>query len=200
LRKDLCVDPFEPGPQPAGRAPAPGRLGAVQAFGNTFWDLEAGGGDVWADPQGYRTWLAVRGFDAAAVTSEDRDEAVALREALRDLARRNHAGVPPGGRELGVLDHAARRTALRVRFDPLPRHEPAAGTGHLAAISLVVGIVAEAMADGSWPRMKACPGPHCGWMFWDGSRNRSSQWCSMRVCGNRVKGRAFRARQRDATA
>jgi predicted RNA-binding Zn ribbon-like protein len=82
-----------------------------------------------------------------------------------------------------------------VRFDPRPRHEPA-GDGPDAALGLVLGVLAEAMADGSWGRMKACPGPHCGWLFHDASRNRSSQWCSMRLCGNRVKGREFRARRR----
>jgi predicted RNA-binding Zn ribbon-like protein len=46
--------------------------------------------------------------------------------------------------------------------------------------------------------MKACPGPHCGWAFHDHSRNRSGQWCSMQICGNRTKGATFRQRQRTA--
>jgi predicted RNA-binding Zn ribbon-like protein len=29
----------------------------------------------------------------------------------------------------------------------------------------------------------------CGWLFYDTSRNRSRQWCSMRGCGNRAKAR-----------
>jgi predicted RNA-binding Zn ribbon-like protein len=52
------------------------------------------------------------------------------------------------------------------------------------------------MADGTWGRVKACPGPHCGWLFYDASKNRSRQWCSMAICGNRVKSREFRARRR----
>ena len=27
----------------------------------------------------------------------------------------------------------------------------------------------------------------CGWLFYDTSRNRTRQWCSMRGCGNRAK-------------
>ena len=42
------MDRFDPGRQPAGRAPAPGRLGLVQAFLNSFWDLDAHGAEVWA--------------------------------------------------------------------------------------------------------------------------------------------------------
>jgi predicted RNA-binding Zn ribbon-like protein len=79
----------------------------------------------------------------------------------------------------------------RLRFGPGgPRHE--AGD----PIDLTLAVVAEAMADGTWSRLKACPGPHCGWTFYDSSRNRSSQWCSMAICGNRVKGHAFRERRR----
>jgi predicted RNA-binding Zn ribbon-like protein len=197
LRKDVRVDPLDPGPQPAGRSPAPGRLGAAQAFGNAFWDVAAGGRDAWSDVDGYRAWLSARGWDCRAVGETERLQALDVREALRGLARRNHEGLPPTGPALRVLDAAACRAPVVVRFDPAPRHQPV-GDGHEGALGLVLGIVAEAMADGTWSRLKACPGPHCGWMFWDGSRNRSSQWCSMRVCGNRVKGQAFRARRRGA--
>jgi predicted RNA-binding Zn ribbon-like protein len=198
------VDRFAPGRQPSGRTPAPGRLGLVQAFVNAFWDLDAGGADAWPDAAAYGRWLGARGFGDRAVSDADRARAIALREALRGLARRHHddPGPPAGAPELAVLDAAAARAGatLRVRFgaDGTPRHA-AAGDGPDAALALVLGVVAEAMADGTWSRCKACPGPHCGWLFYDGSRNRSRQWCSMQICGNRVKGREFRARQRRET-
>jgi predicted RNA-binding Zn ribbon-like protein len=199
------VDRFDPGRQPSGRAPAPGRLGLVQAFTNSFWDLDGGGADEWADLAGFRRWLAARGFVTGRAAGEaDRARAIELREALRGLARRHHDGPanPRGAPELAVLDALGRRGALHVRFaagDGGPRHEPA-GEGPDAALALVLGVVAEAMAAGTWSRLKACPGPHCGWLFYDGSRNRSRQWCSMQLCGNRVKGREFRARRRDGGA
>ena len=43
-----------------------------------------------------------------------------------------------------------------------------------------------------WERLKACP--QCGWSFYDYSRNRSATWCSMSLCGNRLKTRAYRRR------
>lgn len=184
------VDRFDPGPQPSGRTPAPGRLGLVQAFVNSFWDLDGGGADLWVDAAGYRGWLAARGFAPSA----DREGAIALREALRGLARRHHDAPhapPPDAPELAVLD--AYGVTLRLRFDPTPRHESD------DALALVLGVVAEAMADGTWTRLKTCPGPHCGWLFYDASRNRSRHWCSMQLCGNRVKGREFRARRRTHT-
>jgi predicted RNA-binding Zn ribbon-like protein len=196
-----AVDRFSPGRQPSGRTPAPGRLGLVQAFTNSFWDLDAAGADMWADLAGYREWLARRGFDGPAAGERDRVRAVTLREAIRALARGHHDArdaAAPAAEPLAVLDDLARTAPLHLRFDPAPRHEPD-GTGPDAALGLVLGVVAEAMAEGTWSRLKACPGPHCGWLFYDASRNRSSQWCSMRLCGNRVKGREFRARRRGAT-
>jgi predicted RNA-binding Zn ribbon-like protein len=58
----------------------------------------------------------------------------------------------------------------------------------------VLAIVAEAMAEGTWSRLKACREHSCEWAFYDRSRNRSGVWCSMEGCGNRAKARAFRER------
>lgn len=201
MRNHGGVDRFDPGRQPSGRTPAPGRLGLVQAFTNAFWDLDGGGADAWDDARAYARWLRARGFAAAHVTEADRERAIALREALRRDARAHHddpAAVPARG-DLAILNAAARRAPLLVAFgaDGSATHVPA-GDGPDAALALVLGVVAEARADGRWSRVKACPGPHCGWVFYDASRNRSRQWCSMEICGNRVKGREFRARRRGA--
>ncbi|AZU62422.1 CGNR zinc finger domain-containing protein [Neobacillus mesonae] len=40
-------------------------------------------------------------------------------------------------------------------------------------------------------RVSQCEGDHCGWLFFDTSRNRSRRWCSMADCGNRAKARRF---------
>jgi predicted RNA-binding Zn ribbon-like protein len=202
-----CVDPFDPGRQPSGRTPAPGRLGLVQAFANSFWDLDAGGADAWGDAAAYGRWLDARGFDGREATEADRVRAIALREALRRMALAHHDApdAPPAAPDLAVLDEAAARAPLHLRFmaageaGGAAAHHLPAGAGPDAALGLVHGVVAEALADGRWTRMKACPGPHCGWLFYDGSRNRSRQWCSMQLCGNRVKGREFRARRRMQT-
>jgi len=38
-------------------------------------------------------------------------------------------------------------------------------------------------------RIKQCS--NCGWIFVDNSKNSSRRWCSMEICGNRVKARRF---------
>jgi predicted RNA-binding Zn ribbon-like protein len=196
------VDRFDPGPQPAGRAPAPGRLAYLQAFLNSFWDLEHHGRDLWATPRDYGAWLAGRGFDPSA-GPEDLETAVELREALRALALANHDRRPergpwPGAGE--VVDRIAARVAPDAALVPRlgnggARLDPTRD-GCDGALALALGVALVAQAEGTWPRMKACPHARCGWVFYDHSRNRSSQWCSMRICGNRTKGELFRARRR----
>ncbi len=44
-------------------------------------------------------------------------------------------------------------------------------------------------------RVRACPGPGCGWLFLDRSGRR--RWCTMATCGNRAKARRFAARRRE---
>ena len=63
------------------------------------------------------------------------------------------------------------------------------------ALAVIAVIVAAAQVDGSWGRLKACPGRDCGWVFYDRSRNQSSSWCSMSVCGQREKAREYRKRK-----
>lgn len=43
-------------------------------------------------------------------------------------------------------------------------------------------------------RIKQCVGDHCGWLFFDTTKNRQRRWCEMEVCGNRAKQKAHRAR------
>ena len=52
-----------------------------------------------------------------------------------------------------------------------------------------------AQETGEWDRLKVCLSDECLWAFYDRSRNRSRHWCSMDVCGNRAKTRAYRAKR-----
>ena len=52
------------------------------------------------------------------------------------------------------------------------------------------------LLDADFSRIKQCHGNHCGWLFYDTTKNKSRQWCDMSVCGNRAKASALRARIR----
>jgi predicted RNA-binding Zn ribbon-like protein len=44
--------------------------------------------------------------------------------------------------------------------------------------------------------IRACANPECRWLFLDTSKNHSRRWCVMKVCGNRMKARRFKAQHR----
>jgi predicted RNA-binding Zn ribbon-like protein len=175
---------------------APGELGLVQRFVNTA-DLDQGT-DRLQDDAGFSGWLAESGLARPEATfgPGDRERVVAFRESLRALLLANH-GDDPDRDAVEVPTRAARDAPLVVAFDAggTARLTPAqAGVdGVLAAL---LAIVARAQAEGTWPRLKACPNDSCRWAFYDRSRNRSRTWCAMSVCGNRAKARSYRARHR----
>lgn len=159
-------------------------------------ELEAGSDEL-ADARGLVRWLSAHGLAGghARATDADAVEARALREALRNLMRANNGDPADRVAAAALLDASGRRAALAVRFDSgsirlVPRERGVPG-----ALGIVLGAAGEAMADGSWRRAKACRSDTCRWAFVDHSRNQSRQWCSMSVCGNRAKARAFRERR-----
>jgi predicted RNA-binding Zn ribbon-like protein len=166
-------------------APAPGRLALVQRFANTI--DEEHGREVLHSPEQLRLLLVELGLldRMARVGPRELARAHDLRDAIRALALANN----------GVSTDASLEAQLVVRVDdahallaPLQRDVD-------GALAELIGIVYTAMADGSWARLKACRSQLCKWLFYDRSRNRSAVWCSMAVCGNRTKTRAYRARR-----
>lgn len=70
-------------------------------------------------------------------------------------------------------------------------------TGLTAAILGPITVSAMALlVHADLSRIKQCRGSHCGWLFFDSTKNKSRQWCDMSVCGNRAKASALRARIR----
>jgi predicted RNA-binding Zn ribbon-like protein len=174
----------------AGAEPAPGRLALVERFVNTV-DHEHGR-EMLSSPERLRDVLELeRGVRTGTA---DLRRALEVREALRSLALANNGGAADP-RAAAVLEDAAVRCRLVIRFDAgEARLEPASRTVD-GALAELVGIVQTAMADGTWPRLKACRRDVCHWLFYDRSRNRSAVWCQMAVCGNRVKTKAYRERR-----
>lgn len=185
-------------PQPGGRRPAPGRLALAQAFLNTHYGPAGGhGGEVLAGPGALSAWLAAHGLAGgdARLTSHDLDRALAVREGLRALAFANN-GESLEASAIDAMRRASEGVGAQIRIEPAgPRFVTDPTNGIDAAIGAILAVTARAMIDGTWQRLKACPGRHCGWAFYDHSRNGSARWCSMKVCGDREKARAYYRRK-----
>jgi predicted RNA-binding Zn ribbon-like protein len=179
---------------PGGREPAPGSLRVVQAFVNTV-DREHGP-DLFDDAAGLEEWLE-RHLLPARIGPGDLEAAREVREALRALLLANN-GEPHDPGAQAVLERAARRARLEPAFPPDGAALVPHATGLDAALGRILAAAFAAMLDGSWQRLKACPREVCGWAFYDRSTNASATWCSMRVCGGRVKAGAYYRRRRAA--
>jgi predicted RNA-binding Zn ribbon-like protein len=182
--------------QPGGRESAPEPLALVQDFLNTL-DLEGeveqlgGVGEL-------RAWLTERGLldRVARVSDDDLERALAVRAGLRELAMAN-ADLPVDHAPIRALNLALDPALLQARFDPAGgwRLDPGR-PGVEGALARLAAVVIDAMGDGTWTRLKPCRNHDCRWLFYDHSTNRSGTWCSMAMCGNRLKARAYRRRHR----
>jgi predicted RNA-binding Zn ribbon-like protein len=188
-------------PQPGGRPPAPGQLALLQAFLNSHFDLvDHWGADLLASRGGLRSWLGDRGLVERRDRLHDSDVARALtvREALRQLIASGSGAAPPLSQDAQQrLNAAIAEASFGLRLTGAgPRLVPAGARPVDRALGVLLAIATSAILDRSWSRLKACPGHHCGWVFYDLSRNNSGRWCSMTVCGGREKSRAHYRRHR----
>lgn len=179
----------------SGTRAAPGDLEVLRGFLNTY-EVED---ERDLGPGGMSEWLAERGLLQVGETLDEaaHDRAVTFREALRDVLEIDHDRAREAA-ALELLNATSLTAPLTVRFDSADSASlvPLSG-GVDGAIARLLGIAFASIEQGTWARMKTCKRDSCRWVFYDHSRNRSSNWCSMEVCGNRTKVERFRGRQRE---
>jgi predicted RNA-binding Zn ribbon-like protein len=176
--------------------PAPGSLDLIRLFLNTT-DLEEGT-DEFDTAACARSWLLEHDLlrRTGTVGERDRQRLIEMREAIRALAYANNAG-PLSVYELARLNREAATTSLVPVFRGGDEFELISHKRDVSgAMSALLAVVCEAMRDRTWSRLKACRTASCQWAFYDSSRNRTGTWCSMAICGNRAKTRAYRQRQK----
>ncbi|MBE1534902.1 CGNR zinc finger domain-containing protein [Actinomadura algeriensis] len=175
----------------------------LRDFVNTL-NIDAGTEGL-ATPADLAGWLEESALVPSGTVASDGDlgVAIALREGLRTAMLGHHRGAAADGTGVpelpGELEDALGVLPLRVTLaaGPRPALRPAAAPDTAAAgLARVAAAIADASADGTWPRLKVCHEDTCLWAFLDTSKNRSRAWCTMSTCGNRTKTRAYRARRR----
>ena len=178
------------------RQEAPGELEHVRAFVNTL-DLDRASEQL-ASATDLGDWLISHGLAPAGTraTRADLRRARELRESIRSVLLAHTAGTPAPPEAVRTFDQIAARARLTLRFDERggARLEPVAANVD-GALGRLLRIIQDAIADGTWPRMKACREHTCEWAFYDHTKNRSGTWCTMQVCGNRTKARSYRERR-----
>ncbi|WP_134686965.1 CGNR zinc finger domain-containing protein [Brevibacillus migulae] len=139
------------------------------------------------------------------IDAEARKRLGELREAMRRMIEDlvHDVGYEPA--DLAVVNQAL---ALAPSHPQLVKGE-AVGF-HLEQISsvpgwpLVTSQIAASFADflvhEDIRRLKICDNQDCCWIFYDESRNRVRRWCEDKTCGNLMKVRRFRERQKTRAA
>jgi predicted RNA-binding Zn ribbon-like protein len=176
------------------------QIDLVRDYVNTL-DYETGI-DTIASPDELATWFSEQGLvdDLVDPTEQEHSDALALREAIRELLLANNGVEADSAAASKTLEEAGRDARLGVRFEngrPVLAPEDDGARG---ALGRIVAAVAELAPTDEWKRLKSCRDEHCRVAFYDKSRNRSRAWCSMEVCGNREKARSFRARHAGSAA
>ena len=160
---------------------------------------------AWSQHAGILTGDDVRALLSGATCCPDSAAAVLERAiGLREVIYRTFSALT-AQRQPTPPDLAALNRALR---DALPRLElrPAAGgfewTWAAARDDLdrmlwpIVRSAADLLTSEDLARVRECAREGCNWLFVDTSKNRSRRWCSMDLCGSRVKARRYYRRRK----
>jgi len=151
-------------------------------------------------------WL--RRFLARSGWAVDRLPDVRGRESLRQLRRLMRrvtdavrSGRRPSTADVKTLNRILEAAPLVRRLARGPAGtevvlEPLAD-GLDLAMGEVVASFAAMLAEGEPTRIKICANPDCRWVMYDSSRNQSRRWCDKKDCGNLIKVRRHRRRQRE---
>jgi predicted RNA-binding Zn ribbon-like protein len=174
--------------------PAPGQLEILRLFVNTRdIDEEI---ELLASASAASEWFRSQDLLGPRQRLDERDHArvISLREALRAMlvAHANNVNDPVA---VAGINAEITRVGLWPSFDSTTSAAiQNRATGVDGAIARLLSIGLQAAYEGTWSRLKACPADNCHWAFYDSSKNRSSRWCYMQLCGAKAKRETFRRR------
>lgn len=186
--------PGQPRPENLRPDPAPGDLRLLQSFIN-MRDAEENL-EEFDSPEALGAWLAGQGLMEPDVPISELEwhSARIVREGLRTLLWA-HNGADVREKSIDLMNRILERARphLRFEYDDSVKLK-SEDTGWHGALTRILEIILNAMREGSWERLKACQNGRCGWIFFDGSKNRSAKWCTVRRCGNRINAETYRRR------
>jgi predicted RNA-binding Zn ribbon-like protein len=161
------------------------------------WGRQSG---ILAEFEEHRLLREARIRPAEAVAILER--AIELREALYRIVSATVGGMAPRTDDLATFNAALAAALSRARIATGEQGFRWDWAGRGETLDQVLWPVARAAAElltsPELSRVRECQAPACAWLFLDTSRNRSRQWCDMRVCGNRVKARRHYQRTKSA--
>lgn len=175
-------------------------------FINTRYGVGAERRECLVDDASVAAWLQRAGVLPEGIAAAPKGLlklALELRESASALVRTAESGEDDAA-NADVVDHVleAGRPARALHWDDARRafavvtrrrHDDAAALLHPVADALV-GL----LTDTPLALVRQCEAHDCTLMFHDRTKSHRRRWCSMAVCGNRMKVAAFRSRNKAA--
>jgi predicted RNA-binding Zn ribbon-like protein len=127
------------------------------------------------------------------------EHALQLRETIYRVFSAVAGDREPETTDLATLNTALRETLARLEVHPSPggfQWRWVADEGDLDRILWpIVRSAADLLTSEDLGRVRECAREGCDWLFVDLSKNHSRRWCSMAMCGSRVKSRRYYQRR-----
>jgi predicted RNA-binding Zn ribbon-like protein len=144
--------------------------------------------DQLADPEAAKSWQQIHGGSG---TVEELSSLAEARDALQDVVRGNRSATSLASLLEGVIAR--------------PHVSPAGVSWEVDVPAerrlAVEAVMAWSAVQQTMPgRLRPCANPECRRFLIDRSKANRARWCSMAVCGNRMKARRHHQRTRDAVA
>lgn len=144
--------------------------------------------DQLADAEAASSWQQAHGGSGSA---EERRHLLRARDALQDVVR----GSRPAASLTPLLKDVTSRPHLSSAGVSWELDAPAE---HRIAVEAVLAW--SALQETMPGRLRPCANPECRLFLIDRSKTNKARWCSMAVCGNRMKARRHYQRTRDGAA
>jgi predicted RNA-binding Zn ribbon-like protein len=140
---------------------------------------------------------AARHPDLAAATLH---RAIAVRETVYRVFSKIAHDQRPDGADLATLNRVLREGLSRIEISQAGRGFAwtwVVDEGELdRMVWPIVRSAADLLTSGDLERVRQCARDGCDWLFVDLSKNQSRRWCSMDMCGSRVKSRRYYRRRK----
>lgn len=178
---------------------------------NTKPVLADGPTELLRDSQALEKWLiasgmvtspksraVVRGWRHSTEAAAFLEQLIAFREKLREAVMQIEGGASPTSAFLteinSLLVRYPRRTSLHNRKGKIIREIVFQPSKPVDLWAPIIDATADLLVETESSRIRKCES--CVVHFFDTSKKGSRRWCSMNICGNKLKVAAYRRRKR----
>jgi predicted RNA-binding Zn ribbon-like protein len=155
--------------------------------------------DELGGPRELGAWMSQHGLlsTSARITPAMFETALQLRASVRDYLKCDPVERRKNKDAVRCLNTAMRLFPLvaEARSEDVMALR-AARDDALAGLSSVVAELYDGSVRGTLDRLKMCAAEECRRVFFDRSKPATRRWCMSTLCGNRLKTRTYRERQR----